>query len=204
MLGSLGTAPGAVIPRRTERVEAGAGRGGRQPTPVSRVARDAETSSEFREARESETHWICGRRGLCVAAKVAGPAVPPLATVNLKYTPTAIAHGGPITSATPNLMREKAAQRIFSSCPLLPRPHQPPSSMVEVLKRLKHRRARHDRATPSVELPCGEAASSPATQTSMSARTWRDGARANKPTRSAQLPPRDPTCRSSHTGTSRG
>ena len=49
-----------------------------------------------------------------------------------------------------------------------------------------------------------EAASSPATQTSMSARTLRDSARANKPTRSAQLPPRDPTCRSSHTGTSRG
>jgi hypothetical protein len=73
----------------------GGRRGTRRPpadSRVSRVARDAETRvpSEFREARESETHWICGRRGLCVAAKVAGPAVPPLATVNLKYTPTAI------------------------------------------------------------------------------------------------------------------
>ena len=170
------------------------------------------TSASFRSLAASSAATHLHARGCTRASGVVrcgqscGPCGPPSRYCKPQvhsYCDT-VAHGGPITSATPNLMREKAAQRIFSSCPLLPRPHQPPSSMVEVLKRLKHRRARHDRATPSVELPCGEAASSPATQTSMSARTWRDGARANKPTRSAQLPPRDPTCRSSHTGTSRG
>ena len=69
---------------------------------------------------------------------------------------------------------------------------------------LDRRRASHDRATPPVELPCRAAASSPAAQTSMSARARRASACAKRPNRSAYASAVYPTCRGSRTGTSRG
>ena len=99
-------------------------------------------------------------------------------------------------------MLEKAAQRNFSSSQLHPRPDQPSSSMIELMERPEHRRASHDRASPSVELPCRDAASSPTAQTSMSARARRAIACANRSSRSAHPPAQYATCREARTGTS--
>ena len=76
--------------------------------------------------------------------------------------------------------------------------------MVRLTDHLDRRRASHDRATPSVELPCCAAASSPAAQSSMSARARRASACAKRPNRSAYASAVYPTCRGSRTGTSRG
>ena len=99
-------------------------------------------------------------------------------------------------------MLEKAAQRIFSSSQLHPRPQQPSSSMVELMERPEHRRASHDRASPSAELPCRDAASSAAAQISMSSRPRRAGTRESRPTRSTHALAQYPTCREARTGTS--
>ena len=76
--------------------------------------------------------------------------------------------------------------------------------MVRLTDHPECRRASHDRATPSVELPCCAAASSPAAQSSMSARARRASACAKRPNRSAYASAVYPTCRGSRTGTSRG
>ena len=85
---------------------------------------------------------------------------------------------------------------------LHPRPQQPSSFMVELEERPDHRRASHDRASPSAELPCRDAASSSAAQTSMSARARRAIACANRSSRSTHPPAHYPTCREARTGTS--
>ena len=74
--------------------------------------------------------------------------------------------------------------------------------MVELEERPDHRRASHDRASPSVELPCRDAAPPPATQISMSARRRRDSACPIKPTRSAHPLAQCSVCGGSRTGTS--
>ena len=76
--------------------------------------------------------------------------------------------------------------------------------MVRLTDHPECRRASHDRATPSVELPCCAAASSPAAQTSMSACARRASACAKRPNQSAHTLALYPTCRGSRTGTSRG
>ena len=76
--------------------------------------------------------------------------------------------------------------------------------MVRLTDHPECRRASHDRATPSVELPCCAAASSPAAQTSMSACARRASACAKRPNQSAHTLALYPMCRGSRTGTSRG
>ena len=76
--------------------------------------------------------------------------------------------------------------------------------MVRLTDHPECRRASHDRATPSVELPCCAAASSPAAQTSMSACARRASACGKRPNQSAHALALYPMCRGSRTGTSRG
>ena len=95
-------------------------------------------------------------------------------------------------------------QRIFSSSQLHPRPAHPSSSMVTPVERPDHRRDRHDRAIPSAEPPCPEAASSSTAQTSMSARARRASASPSRPTPSEHATAKCFTCTGLHTGTLRG
>ena len=80
----------------------------------------------------------------------------------------------------------------------------PSSSMVTPVDRPDHRRDRHDRAIPSAEPPCPEAASSSTAQTSMSARARRASASPSRPIPSEHATAKHCTCTGLHTGTLRG
>ena len=83
-------------------------------------------------------------------------------------------------------------------------PAHPSYSMVTPMERPDHRRNRHDRAIPSAEPPCPEAASSSTAQTSMSARARRASASPSRPIPSEHATAKHCTCTGLHTGTLRG